>query len=100
MNAPAAVSTLPPEVIAAAGRGWRLFPVESRGKLPLVKEWQKVAASDLAQLEAWTVQFPGCNWGLATGTASGLVVIDVAKRAAHPWRPWSGKVSRYQQRSR
>lgn len=77
MNAPAAVSTLPPEVIAAAGRGWRLFPVESRGKLPLVKEWQKVAASDLAQLEAWTVQFPGCNWGLATGTASGLVVIDV-----------------------
>jgi hypothetical protein len=77
MNAPAAVSTLPPEVIAAAGRGWRLFPVESRGKLPLVKEWQKVAASDLAQLEAWTVQFPGCNWGLATGTASGLVIIDV-----------------------
>jgi hypothetical protein len=42
-----------------------------------VKEWQRVTTSDLALLEAWAVQFPGCNWGLATGTASGLVVIDI-----------------------
>jgi hypothetical protein len=73
----ATVGTLPAAIIEAARRGWRLFPVESRGKLPMVKEWQRVATCDLAQLEAWAVQFPGCNWGLATGTASGLVVIDI-----------------------
>ena len=39
--------------------------------------WQKAAASNLAQLEAWTYNYPACNWGVATGTASGLVVIDV-----------------------
>jgi hypothetical protein len=66
-----------PEVSTAAGRGWHLFPVEAKGKLPLLKGWPEAATSDIAQLEAWTVQFPGCNWGLATGTASGLVVIDV-----------------------
>ena len=70
-------STLPPEITAAAGRGWRLFPVEAKGKLPLVKEWPTIATSDLAQLEAWSAQHSACNWGLATGKASGVFVIDV-----------------------
>ncbi len=73
----APMPALPPEIAAAAARGWRLFPVEQRGKRPLVEEWQKIATSDLTQLQAWTQIYPGCNWGLATGTASGLVVIDV-----------------------
>jgi putative DNA primase/helicase len=68
---------IPPEVYAAAGRGWRLFPVEARGKLPLIKGWPEVATSDIAQLETWAHQYPACNWGLATGTVSGLVVIDI-----------------------
>jgi hypothetical protein len=73
----AIVPVLPPEIAASAGRGWRLFPVEARGKLPLLKGWPEAATSDIAQLEAWEAQFPGLNWGLATGTASGLTVIDV-----------------------
>ncbi len=52
-------------------------PVQARDKIPLVKEWQKVATSNLDQLEAWATQFPGCNWGLATGPGSGVVAVDV-----------------------
>ena len=70
-------STLPPEITAAAGRGWRLFPVKANGKQPLIEEWPTIATCDLAQLEAWAAQSPACNWGLATGKASGLFVIDV-----------------------
>ena len=77
MTAATVVHGIPPEVCAAAGRGWRLFPVEARGKLPLIKGWPEAATSDIAQLEAWAHQYPACNWGLATGTTSGLVVIDV-----------------------
>ncbi len=77
MTAATVVHGIPPEVRAAAGRGWRLFPVEARGKLPLIKGWPEAATSDIAQLEAWAHQYPACNWGLATGTTSGLVVIDV-----------------------
>lgn len=77
MTAAAVVPVIPPEVSAAAGRGWRMFPVEAKGKLPLVKGWPEAATSDIAQLEAWQHQHPACNWGLATGKASGLVVIDV-----------------------
>lgn len=68
---------LPPEIRAAAARGWRLLPVLARAKTPLVKEWQRLATSDLGQLETWAVQFPGCNWGMATGLGSGVFVLDV-----------------------
>jgi hypothetical protein len=68
---------LRPEIRAAAARGWRLLPVLARAKTPLVKEWQKLATSDLGQLEAWAVQFPDCNWGMATGPRSGVFVLDV-----------------------
>jgi len=71
------VTALPREVTEASARGWRLFPVEVSGKLPLVKGWPEAATSDIAQLEVWAHLFPACNWGTATGTASGLVVIDV-----------------------
>jgi hypothetical protein len=65
------------EVAAAAGRGWRLFPVEAGGKLPLLKGWPEAATSNIGQLAVWAHQYRACNWGLATGTVSDLVVIDV-----------------------
>jgi hypothetical protein len=68
---------LPLEIVAASSRGWPLFPVQSRDKRPLVREWQSRATCDLAQLEAYARRFPGCNWGLLTGTASGLLVVDI-----------------------
>lgn len=77
MAAAAVVPGIPPEIRAAAGRGWCLFPVEASGKHPLIGRWPEAATSDIAQLEAWAHQYPACNWGLATGAASGLVVIDV-----------------------
>jgi hypothetical protein len=46
-------------------------------KVPLIKGWQNCATSNLEQLAAWSVEFPGCNWGMATGSPSGVVVIDI-----------------------
>jgi hypothetical protein len=71
------VTALPREVTEASARGWRLFPVAVSGKSPLVKGWPKAATIDLVQLEAWADLCRACNWGMATGTPSGLVVIDV-----------------------
>jgi hypothetical protein len=50
---------------------------KERGKVPLIKNWQNRASADLAQLEKWAVEFPGCNWGAATGHRSGIFVLDV-----------------------
>jgi hypothetical protein len=35
------------------------------------------ATADQAQLEQWACEYPGCNWGLATGAASGVFVLEV-----------------------
>jgi len=34
---------LPPEVRAAAARGWRLLPIRALDKTPLVKAWPQAA---------------------------------------------------------
>ncbi|HUV69758.1 MAG TPA: bifunctional DNA primase/polymerase [Terracidiphilus sp.] len=73
----ALVNTLPHEVIEGAQRGWRLFPVKARGKLPLIADWPSKAASDPAALEAWAREYPQCNWGMATCEPSGVFVVDV-----------------------
>ncbi|SRR5579871_1481914 len=64
-------------VLALAGRGWRVFPCRSRDKTPLVREWQRVATTEEEQIRTWHEQFSGCNWGIATGSASDIWVLDV-----------------------
>jgi len=76
---------LPPEVRAAVARGWRLLPVKARGKTPLVQEWPKAATDAPERLEAWAAQFPGCNWGIATGPQSGFFVLDLDGDTGLDW---------------
>ena len=70
-------SLLPFEICVAAMRGWRMFPVKVKGKLPLISEWPAKASSNPDVLEAWAIEYPGSNWGLATGKPSGVFVVDV-----------------------
>lgn len=61
-----------------AKRGWAVFPLVERDKIPAVQGGFKAATHDLEQIEAaWDVR-PSMNVGIATGTMSnGLVVIDL-----------------------
>jgi hypothetical protein len=68
---------IPQAIAEAAQRGWRLHPLRSRDKLPCLKEWQRRASSDPAQLEAWAREYPGCNWGAVCGPESGFFAVDV-----------------------
>ena len=91
-------SNLSSEITAVARRGWRLFPLcrpddlsfemRDRGKAPArgFVEWQHRATSDLAQLEAWAAAYPACNWGVATGAGSGVVVVDIDGEAGRASR--------------
>lgn len=59
-----------------AMRGWRLFPVEAKGKRPLIVDWPNQATCEPEQIRAW-VRWPQCNWAVATGARSGFFVLDV-----------------------
>jgi Bifunctional DNA primase/polymerase, N-terminal/AAA domain/SMODS and SLOG-associating 2TM effector domain 1 len=82
----------PPEVLAAAGRGWRVFPCHSAhggkcscgkldcdrpGKHPRTRRGHLDATTDEPRIGTWAQKWPGSNWGMATGEASGVVAIDV-----------------------
>ena len=78
--------------LAYARRGWLVFPLhtvqagvcscgheacESQGKHPRTKNGVKDATTDVEQIRRWWTMWPEANIGVATGTVSGLYVIDI-----------------------
>jgi hypothetical protein len=54
----------------------------SVGKHPRLREWQVRATCDATLIDDWWAGDPWANIGVATGSASGLVVLDVDSQAA------------------
>lgn len=61
--------------LAAARRGWHVFPLVPGEKVPAVKGWPQQATTDPSRITAWWTGRP-YNIGIATGP-SRLVVIDL-----------------------
>jgi Bifunctional DNA primase/polymerase, N-terminal len=75
-------------VVAAARRGWAVFPCLPGDKRPAVDRWEQRASADPAHVaEAWRTRFPEHNVGVACGP-SRLVVLDLDCHADLPddWR--------------
>lgn len=92
-------SSRPPDVSAVAraaldyaAHGWAVFPVHglveghcgcgaadcaSPGKHPLTRRGVKDASAEAGVVERWWRRWPQANVALATGGASGVIVIDV-----------------------
>jgi putative DNA primase/helicase len=56
-------------------RGWAVFPL--KGKEPLVQGGFKAATTDISIVRHWAGQYVGANIGIATGQASGIMVVDI-----------------------
>ena len=57
--------------------GFAVFPLQPRGKVPFLDGGFKIASKDPDQIATWWTRWPDANIGIATGAASGgLVVID------------------------
>lgn len=78
-----------------AHRGWKVFPLHtaknkecscgnqtcsSAAKHPRIKEWQKTCSNEPQQIKDWWEKWPDANIGLATGSSSNLVVLDIDPR--------------------
>lgn len=102
MTQAAAVAVEPSLLDAAldyARRGWRVLPLHhaivgadgavrcscakldncgrNTAKHPRIAAWQNLATTDEATIREWWRQWPRANVGIATGRASGLLVLDV-----------------------
>lgn len=75
--------------------GWKIFPLHtaknsacscgnqncsSAAKHPHIKEWQKCCSNNSDQIKEWWDKWPEANIGLATGSSSALVVLDIDPR--------------------
>lgn len=69
----------PPVVhaLALAEGGVPCFPCEPRTKRPLTRHGFKDATSDAAQIRSWWQKYPTALVGVPTGSASGMVLIDI-----------------------
>ncbi|MEV8637348.1 bifunctional DNA primase/polymerase [Streptosporangium sp. NPDC051023] len=79
--------------LAAAARGWAVFPVAVGDKPPArgFADWESNATTDLAIIRRWWTRAPW-NVGIACGP-SGLVVVDLdtpkpGKEGLRPPPPW------------
>lgn len=68
---------LPEAARVLATSGLPVFPCAPGGKSPIIRRGFLDATSDLAQVCAWWRAHPDANIGIATGTVSGLAVVDV-----------------------
>ena len=72
--------------LAAADRGWPVFPLQPYGKRPAIGGWPAAATCDPDQLTSWWARAP-YNVGIACGPA-GLLVVDLDQpRTAGVRRP-------------
>jgi hypothetical protein len=60
-----------------ARRGWSVFPVKARDKIPATKNGFKAASTDEVEVRNLFAGRGECNVGLATGPESGLWVLDL-----------------------
>jgi hypothetical protein len=63
-----------------ASMGWKVFPLRSKTKIPLTSHGFYDASDDPAQLESWWQAAPDAGIAIATGEASGIVVLDIDPR--------------------
>lgn len=59
--------TLHPDIERVALLGWALYPQSSRSRAACFEGATDAATADLDQLEAWSEQYPNCNWRVVCG---------------------------------
>ncbi|WP_410570315.1 bifunctional DNA primase/polymerase [Amycolatopsis sp. cmx-4-61] len=80
--------------LAAARRGWPVFPLHPNSKMPAIKQWQKRATTDETQIRQWWPRYSRKNAGVACGPA-GLVVLDLDTAHDAPPEDWAALAPRH-----
>ncbi len=77
------------DAVGYARRGWEVFPLRVKGKMPLVAKEHGGrgcldATRDEDKVREWWSRWPRANIGIATGSPSGFFAIDIDPRHGGP----------------
>lgn len=84
--------------LAYAERGLPVFPIKPKGKAPLTAHGFKDATTDPKKIRSWWQNNPEAGIGIATGSASNLIVVDIdidKEREINGWEALQKLVARY-----
>jgi hypothetical protein len=70
------MTALPTDIERLARLGWRLYPASRSSRAACIKDPGASATFDLEKLEAWTREYPRCNWRMVCEN-SGVWALDV-----------------------
>lgn len=74
-------------VLAHVQRGWNVFPISPNEKVPPKgfswDQYQDTVRVTEEMVRAWFWDYPDCNWAIACGTISNLVVLDIDGEVGH-----------------
>ena len=73
-----------------ASKRWPVFPLAAGTKVPAIAKERgghgcTDATLDVKRIEAWWTEYPQANVGIATGSRSGLLVVDIDPRKTTDW---------------
>jgi hypothetical protein len=71
------MTTLHAAALQLAQKGLAVFPCQPRGKEPACDTGLHAATTNVERINRWWQAFPDLNIGIATGTASGIFVLDI-----------------------
>jgi hypothetical protein len=72
------VSMLPKALARAVQEQWQMVPVSAHSRFASLTRSRLAAAScDPADIVGWMLKHPDCNWGVETGRASNLAILEV-----------------------
>lgn len=81
-----------------AARGWAVLPTKPKKKIPSTVHGVKDATTDRATISDWYDKAPARGVAIATGSRSGIIVIDIDNHNAdglaslHTWEAEHGKL--------
>lgn len=67
------------EITLALQRGWQIFPLVHTSRFAIEQPLLKQATSSIEQIEAWLMQYPDCQWAVATGEKSGVFAVEFTR---------------------
>ncbi|WP_280116225.1 bifunctional DNA primase/polymerase [Leucobacter viscericola] len=71
--------------LEVADLGLRVFPAVPGKKIPAMEGWQEAATTDPLTIQQWFTEKPYSNYGIRTGLANNIIVIDLDGEEARKW---------------